>query len=54
MYEAERITMVGMCFRWYSKILTGKEFPMNVLALRFIVLELLRGFVDDATSFDEL
>ena len=27
---------------------------MDVCALRFIVLELLRGFVDDVTSFDEL
>ena len=27
---------------------------MDVCALRFIVLELLRGFVNDVTSFDEL
>lgn len=27
---------------------------MNVHALRFVVLELLRGFVDDVTSIAEL
>ena len=37
-----------------SKMLAGKNFPINVRALRFIVLELLRGFVDDVTSFGEL
>ena len=35
-------------------MLTGKKFSMNVHALRFIVLERLRLFVDDVTSFDEL
>ena len=39
---------------WSSKMLTDNKFPLNVCALRVIVLELLRGFVDNATSFDEL
>ena len=37
-----------------SKMLTGKKFPKNVRALGVLVLELLRGFVDNVTSFDEL
>ena len=41
-----------MCFRWCA--LTDKKFPRNVRALAVLVLELLRSFVDDVTSFDEL
>lgn len=40
-------------FTGVPKMLTGKKFPMKV-CLRFIVLELLRGFVDDVTSFEKL
>ena len=35
-------------------MLIGKKFPMNVRALRFVALELLRGFVDDISCFDDL
>lgn len=47
-------TLVRKCFFWSSKMLTDNKFPLNVCALRVIVLELLRGFVDNVTSFDEL
>ena len=35
-------------FAGVPKMLTGKKFPMNVRALRFVWI-----FVDDVTSFDE-
>ena len=41
-------------FTGVPKMLTGKKFPMKVCLLRFIMLELLRGFVVDVTSFDKL
>ena len=41
-------------FTSVSKMLTGKTFQRNVRALGVLVLELLGGFVDDVTSFDEL
>ena len=39
--------------RW-PKMLIGKKFPINVRALRFAMLDLIRGFADDVTSFDVL
>ena len=36
------------------KMLTGKKFPMNIHALRFILSKLLRGFRDDVISFGKL
>ena len=33
-------------------MLTGKKFPMNVRALRFAMLELLRNHVEEMESFD--
>ena len=41
-------------FAGVPKILTGKKFPMNVRALRFVVPELLRDLVDDMIPFDDL
>ena len=41
-------------FAGILKMLTGRKFPMNVRALRFTVLELLKCFVDNVTSFGEL
>ena len=38
-------------FASVSKMLTGEKFLMNVLVLRFKVLELLRDFVDNQTFF---
>ena len=34
-------------FRGVDKMLVGKKFPMNVRALSFVVLELLRGQLDN-------
>lgn len=41
-------------FAGRPKMLIGKKFPMNVRALRFTVLDLIKGFVDNVISFDEL
>ena len=35
-------------------MLTGKKFPMNVRALRFVVVELLHGFIDDTFCREDL
>ena len=37
-----------------KKMLSGKNFPQNVLALRLVAEELLREIVLDANSHDEL
>ena len=34
-------------FAGVEKMLVGKKFLMNVRALRFVVIELLFGFIDD-------
>ena len=36
------------------EMMTGKKFPMNIRALRFAVMELLRGFIDDIYSYEDL
>ena len=41
-------------FAGVPKMLSRKKFPMNVRALRFAVLEMHRGFVDNVGSFGEL
>ena len=41
-------------FGGVDKMLLGKKFPMNVRALRFVVLELLRGLLDNVSSHDEM
>ena len=54
MEKSGLLTQLECTFAGVQKTLTGKNFAMDVCALRFIVLELLRGFDDDVTSFDEL
>ena len=39
--------MMKFVFAGTEKMLTGKKFSMNVRALRFVVVELLHGFIDD-------
>ena len=34
--------------------MTGKKFPMNIRALRFAVRELLKAFIDDVYSYENL
>ena len=48
--------MAIQCICQCQKMLIGKKFPMNMRALRFAVLELLRGYVDnaDVDSYDNL
>lgn len=41
-------------FTGVPKKLTRRKFPMNVCALKYIVMELLRGTVDGVTSFGAL
>ena len=41
-------------FAGTEKILTGKKFPLIVRAFRFVVVELLRGFVDDMVCREDL
>ena len=37
-----------------DKMLLGKKYPMNVRALRFVVIELLKGNIGDLHSYNEL
>ena len=46
-------TYVKMCFCRYAKNINWQEVS-NECPLRFAVSDLLKGFVDDVTSFDEL
>ena len=39
-------------FPGVEKMLTGKKFPMNIRALRFVVIELLRGHMDNMFKYD--
>ena len=41
-------------FASVPKMMTGKKFPMNIRALRFAVMELLKGFIDDIYSYEDL
>ena len=54
MEKSGLVPWLECAFAGVPEVLTGKTFPINVCALRFIVLELLRGFVDDVASFKEL
>ena len=45
------VSPLECAFAIVSKMLTGKKFSMNVLVLRFIVMELLKDFVEDQTFF---
>ena len=40
-------------FAGAEKMLVGKKFLMNVRALRFVVIELLFGFIDDIKDQNE-
>ena len=41
-------------FASVSKMMTGKSFPMNIRALHFAVMELVKGFIDDVYSYEDL
>ena len=40
-------------FAGTEKMLSGKKFPMNVRALRLVVLEILRGKIDEVSTYSE-
>ena len=46
--------LMSSAFAGVNKMLLGKRFPMNVRVLRFVVLELLRGFVEEMYKYDDL
>lgn len=48
----ERI--MGSAFGGANKMLLGKKFPMNVRALRFVLLELLIDFKDQMSQYNDL
>ena len=41
-------------FAGVEQMLVGKKFPMNMRALRVVVFELLRGFLNDVESYEEM
>ena len=48
------LKMMKSAFALTKKMLTEKEFPMNVRALRFEVVELLSSLVDDMVCREDL
>ena len=46
--------VMKVAFAGVEKMLIGKKFPMNVRALRIVSLELLRGFTDELSYYDDL
>ena len=46
--------LMKSAFAGVSKMLSGKNFPMNVRALRMVVEELLRNSINTFTSYDEM
>ena len=46
--------ILSSTFAGAEKMLLGKKFAMNLRALRFVVIELLRGHVERMSSYDEL
>ena len=42
------------CFLWLRECLQAKIIPMNVTALRYVVLELLRDYIEDMGCYDDL
>ena len=46
--------MMKSAFAGTEKMLTGKKFPTNVRALRFVVVKLLHGFIDDTVCCEDL
>ena len=41
-------------FAGVEKMLIGKKFPMNVRALRIVVIEILRGHIDHTVSYKDM
>ena len=54
MENSSLVPSSAYAFTIVPKMLKGKKLPMNVSALRFIVLKLLRCFAGYVTSFEKL
>ena len=50
MEDSGLVPWLQSAFASVSKMMTGKKFPINILTLRFAVMELLKGFIDDVYS----
>ena len=48
------IPILKSAFSGVEKMLIGKKFPMNMRAWRLVVIELLRGYINDIRSYKEL
>ena len=46
--------VMGTAFAGANKMLLGKKFPMNVRALRFVLLELLFDYKEEMSRYDDL
>ena len=48
------VPWLRFAFASVPKMMTGKKFPMTIRALSFAVMELLKGFIDDVYSYEDL
>ena len=46
--------VMSCAFAGVSKMLIGKKSPMNIRVFRFVVLELLHGFVGEMVEYEDL
>ena len=46
--------LLKRAFSGVEKMLIVKKFPMNLRALRLVVIELFRGYLDEIHSYEEL
>ena len=46
--------ILSSVFVGLDKMLLGLKFPMNLRALRLTVIELVRGYVEEMRSYDEM
>ena len=48
------VPLLQSVFASVPKMMSGKKFPMNMRALRFAVIELLKGDIDDVHCYEDL
>ena len=54
MENGELAQLMMSSFSGVKKMLTGKKFPMNICASRFVVVELLHGHIKDMLKHHDL
>ena len=54
MESSDLVPLLQSAFASVPKMMTGKKFPMNMTALRFAVIELLKGHIDDVHCYEDL